>query len=242
MSERRLVECSLRLMTPSPSWCLLRRFEKVLSSLSTFGPESTLASSFQNGSLGDIMTDLRSPEGFTVSPPGLRPSSQRYDSETKSWLTTVFSCWAAPSGAARVVARPPGEQLSRCVPRTQCTVEADAPCWAGTADRTAACYPDPAAGEYQEIRARQHLREGKKPGNTIRSHFIILLKQIHPHRLADIALLRPIWWMESCLGWRAGSVSWYHSTHMWEKHPPPPSTMRRRGAQLWVYRWVFLSR
>lgn len=65
MSERRLVECSLRLMTPSPSWCLLRRFEKVLSSLSTFGPESTLASSFQNGSLEDIMTDLRS---LKVSP------------------------------------------------------------------------------------------------------------------------------------------------------------------------------
>lgn len=57
MSERRLVECSLRLMTPSPSWCRLRRFEKVLSSLSTFGPESTLASSFQNGSLEDIRTD-----------------------------------------------------------------------------------------------------------------------------------------------------------------------------------------
>lgn len=51
ISERRVVECSLRLMTPSPSWCLFRRLEKVLSSLSTFCPESTLASSFQNGSL-----------------------------------------------------------------------------------------------------------------------------------------------------------------------------------------------
>lgn len=57
MSERRLVECSLRLMIPSPSWCLLRRLEKVLSSLSTFGPESTLASSFQNGSLWDRRRD-----------------------------------------------------------------------------------------------------------------------------------------------------------------------------------------
>lgn len=57
MSERRLVECSLRLMIPSPSWCLLRRLEKVLSSLSTFGPESTLASSFQNGSLWDRQRD-----------------------------------------------------------------------------------------------------------------------------------------------------------------------------------------
>lgn len=156
---------------------------------------------------------FKKPEGFTVSPSGLRPSSQRYDSETKSWLTTVFSCWAAPSGAGRAVARPPGEQLSRCVPRTRCTVKADAPYWAATADRTAACCLAQAAAEYQEIRARQHLREGKKPGNTIMSQFIILLKQIHPHRVADIALLRPIWWMESCLGRRAGSVSWYRSTH-----------------------------
>lgn len=153
MSERRLVECSLRLMTPSPSWCLLRRFEKVLSSLSTFGPESTLASSLQNGGLEDMMTDLRSPEG-------LGPLLKRCDSETKSWLTTVFSCWAAPSGAGRVVARPPGEQLSRCVPRTQCTAKADAPDWPVTADRTGACCPAPAAGEYQEIQARQHLRGG----------------------------------------------------------------------------------
>lgn len=53
ISERRVVECSLRLMTPSPSWCLFRRLEKVLSSLSTFCPESTLASSFQKGSLQD---------------------------------------------------------------------------------------------------------------------------------------------------------------------------------------------
>lgn len=58
ISERRLVECSLRLMMPCPSWCLLRRLEKVLSSLSTFGPESTLASSFQNGSLGDRRVGL----------------------------------------------------------------------------------------------------------------------------------------------------------------------------------------
>lgn len=51
MSARRAVECSLRLMAPSPSWCLLRRLEKVLNSLSTFGPESTLARSFQKGNL-----------------------------------------------------------------------------------------------------------------------------------------------------------------------------------------------
>lgn len=187
MSERRLVECSLRLMTPSPSWCLLRRLEKVLSSLSTFGPESTLASSFQNGSLEDIMTDLGSLEGFTT-PPTPGGSTQK---PKQTGLTTASSCWAAPLGAGRAVARLPGEQLSRCVPRTRCTATAGAPCWAATAGRTAACCPSPAAGEYQETRARQHLPEGKKSGNTITSRFIILLEQIHPHRVADIALLRP---------------------------------------------------
>lgn len=98
MSERRLVECSLRLMTPSPSWCLLRRLEKVLSSLSTFGPESTLASSFQNGSLEDIMADLGSLEGFTIPP---YPTPRRYHSETQTIRTdhSVFilgsslGCW-----------------------------------------------------------------------------------------------------------------------------------------------------
>lgn len=44
-------------MTPSPSWCLLRRLEKVLSSLSTFGPESTLVSNFQKGSLQNTQRD-----------------------------------------------------------------------------------------------------------------------------------------------------------------------------------------
>lgn len=92
MSERRVVECSLRLMTPSPSWCLFRRFEKILISLSTFVPESMLASSFQNGSLrrahtqrshtGLVKHTLRLAKGLTshASAPQLRhPEMKRRD-------------------------------------------------------------------------------------------------------------------------------------------------------------------
>lgn len=74
----------------------------------------------------------------------------------------MFSCWAAPYCAGRVVALPPGERLSRCGPRTQCTAEADAPYSAMTADRTAACCPGPVAAEYQETWGRQHLHGRKQ--------------------------------------------------------------------------------
>lgn len=74
----------------------------------------------------------------------------------------MFSCWAAPDCAARVVAPPPGEQLWHCAPHTQCTAEAAAPYWAMTEDRTAACCPAPVVEEYRETWARQHLQGGKE--------------------------------------------------------------------------------
>ncbi len=120
----------------------------------------------------------------------LRPQNPLSDKEiliptTQTELTTVFSCWAVPCCAGRVVAQLPGEQLSRCEPHTQCTAEEDAPCWAATAGRTAVCCPPPAAGEYQEIQALQHLHGGRQTGGESR----ILVYYITLVRNSELLLL-----------------------------------------------------
>lgn len=130
MLERTDVECSSRLMTPSPRWCLFSRLEKVLISLSIFDPESTLAGSFQKGSLDQEKGGCIIIQSIIIM-----------KHMTLLIICTLRnSCWAVLDWAWRAAVLTLGKRILCCPPHTQCTGGAAVSYQGLSEDRTAVCF------------------------------------------------------------------------------------------------------